>query len=290
MAKNAKTTKKTSAKPAPKKAPAKPPKPAGAKKPAAKTSAKPAAAPAKAAKPVKKDVKAAPAKPAPKPAPKAASAASSKPAAAPAKSDAKAAPAPAGGASGRKGITIVNQKPQKKSSAKGSITRIPSPGGNLLGPGSPMRKPLIPSGPTAEKPMSLGDGADLAGKKSPFNKRELARFRAILLAKRSELIGDVNNMEREALQGNAGSLSNLPQHMADQGSDAYDQSLALDLAAAERRQIKEIDDALQRIENGTYGLCELTGKPIRPERLEEIPWARHSIEAARELERRSPRP
>lgn len=53
--------------------------------------------------------------------------------------------------------------------------------------------------------------------------------------------------------------------------------------------MKEIDDALKRVANGTYGLCELTGKPIKAERLQELPWARYSIEAARELERRSMR-
>lgn len=197
--------------------------------------------------------------------------------------------AAAANAAGRKGITVVTPKPQRKPSNKSSASKFVSPGGNLLGPGLPARKPLIPSGPSATRPVSLGDGADLAGKKSPFNKKELARYKALLLAKRVELIGDVNNMENEALRSSAGSLSNLPQHMADQGSDAYDQSLALDLAAADRRLIKEIDDALQRIEDGTYGLCEITGQPIKIDRLDEIPWARHSIEAAREVERRTHR-
>src|SRR5204863_1055734 len=126
--------------------------------------------------------------------------------------------------------------------------------------------------------------------KSPFNKKELARFREILVRKRSQLVGDVSHMEDEALRSGSGSLSNLPQHMADQGSDAYDQALSLDIAAADRRLIKEIDDAIPRIDNGTYGVCQLTGKPIRAERLEELPWARYSIEAARELERRPMRP
>lgn len=218
--------------------------------------------------------------------------AAAKPAAKPpAKAPATAkTPAPGGGgAAGRKGITIVTPKPQKRPTGAKSVSKYPSLGGSLLGPGSPIRKPLIPSGPTQAKQVSLGDGADLTGKKSPFNKKELARFRALLVQKRGELIGDVKNMEQEALRGNAGSLSNLPQHMADQGSDAYDQALALDLAAVDRRLIKEIDDAIMRIDNGTYGLCELTGKPIRLERLDEIPWARHSIEAAREIERRSGR-
>jgi DnaK suppressor protein len=74
--------------------------------------------------------------------------------------------------------------------------------------------------------------------------------------------------------------------MAEQGSDTFEQSLSLDLAQVDRNLLREIDAALKRIDDGTYGICELTGKTIPPERLEELPWARYSIEAARELERR----
>ena len=128
-----------------------------------------------------------------------------------------------------------------------------------------------------------GDGA--RRKKTPFNKRQLDKFRTVLLQKRAALIGDVSQLEGEALQSQEGSVTT--NHIAEQGSDNYDQSLSLDLAAADRKLIKEIDDALAKIADRTYGLCELTGKPIRPERLEELPWARYSIDAARELERRS---
>jgi RNA polymerase-binding transcription factor DksA len=82
----------------------------------------------------------------------------------------------------------------------------------------------------------------------------------------------------------------MPSHLAEQGTEAFDQALSLDLAAAERRIVKEINDALRRIEAGTYGMCELTGKPISPDRLEELPWARHTIQAAMELERQAMRP
>lgn len=121
--------------------------------------------------------------------------------------------------------------------------------------------------------------------KTPFSKKELDEFREILLAKRAQLAGDVNSMETEALAGGSGSLSHLPQHMADQGSDTYDQALALDLAASQRGLLKEIDDALARIEKGTYGICEEMGKPISVERLRHTPWARYCIEAARQHER-----
>lgn len=122
--------------------------------------------------------------------------------------------------------------------------------------------------------------------KTPFAKKELAEFKEMLVAKRRQLEGDVNSMESEALGGGgSGSLSHMPQHMADQGTDTFDQSLALDLAASQRTLLKEIDDALDRIENGTYGVCEDLGKPISVERLRHAPWSRYCIEAARMHER-----
>ncbi|MFN0131126.1 MAG: TraR/DksA C4-type zinc finger protein [Phycisphaerales bacterium] len=196
---------------------------------------------------------------------------------------------PADAKTARKGITIVNSKPQRRPSEKPKGIVMPTLGQPLIRPGGRPPKPLIDSGPNA-KSKTLDMSSQNKPKKSPFDKRELGKFRAILLRKRAELVGDVSTMESEALMGQSGSLSHLPQHMAEQGSDVAGQSLSLDLAAADRRLIKEIDDALRRIEDGTYGVCELTGKPIRAERLEELPWARYSIEAARALERRSNAP
>jgi DnaK suppressor protein len=227
-----------------------------------------------------------PARPAPKPAAKSPHPARppGKPVVAPGKG-----PIPAKSVGGRKGITIVTPKPVRRSSSKPTL-KLPSFGKPLLGPGGTIKKPLIASGPNAPSPNAMFGDDGKKPRKSPFDKRQLAAFKAILLRKRAELVGDVSNMENEALKGQSGSLSHLPQHMAEQGSDAYGQSLSLDLAAADRRLIKEIDDALQRIEDGTYGICELTGKPIKADRLEELPWARYSIEAARELERRGTLP
>ncbi len=208
----------------------------------------------------------------------------------PAKPAAKPAPSTGGSKKVvRKGITIVSNKPLKKPRAKPTPTVIPNFGSALIKPGGPKRKPLILSGPNAPALGTRGTGGPVLkpAKRGAFDKKQLAQFKAILLRKRAELAGDVTTMENEALMGQSGALSHLPQHMAEQGSDAYGQSLSLDLAAADRRLIKEIDDALSRIAAGTYGVCELTGRPIRAERLEELPWARYSIEAARELERRS---
>lgn len=189
---------------------------------------------------------------------------------------------------GPKGITIVQPKPVRKPRPKPKFEMPKSE--PLIKPGGKW-KPLIPSGPKATPVGAIGgqDQTQLPMDqriKSKFNKRELEQFRQILRRKRAELVGDISNMEEEALRQNSGSLSNVPQHMAEQGTDTYDQGLSLDLAAVDRNLLREINDALTRIEQGTYGICERTGTPIKAERLQEIPWARYSIEAAREMERR----
>jgi RNA polymerase-binding protein DksA len=116
--------------------------------------------------------------------------------------------------------------------------------------------------------------------------RELDFYRELLLAKRRELVGDMSSMEREALRSTQGSnLSNLPIHMADMGTDNYEQEFTLGLVEKDRQLLREINIALAKILNGSYGICEGTGKPISKPRLEAQPWAKHSIEYARELEK-----
>lgn len=206
----------------------------------------------------------------------------------------KSGPAPAddGDKKGpRKGITIVENRarPAKKPGIETKFA-LPTPTlGALLA--KRRRQPLIPSGPDAP-PSPFGvygehDDQDAKTKKgkSPFKKKELDGFRAVLIAKRRELAGDVAEMERGmASQGDRGGDPALD--VAEQGSDAYGQSLSIGLAEADRKLIREIDDALRRIDDGVYGLCEVTHEPIGIERLRELPWARLSIEAARAIERR----
>lgn len=188
---------------------------------------------------------------------------------------------------GRKGITIVTPKPTKKARPKATAKSVPALTGSILGMGIGSGKPLIPSGPSAPAVVAP-QSTDADGKKpkSPFTKRQLDKYKEVLLAKRASLLGDIDSMENEALKSQSGSLSHLPQHMAEQGSETYEQSLSLDLAAADRQLLREIDAALDRIRDRVYGVCERTGKPISKERLAELPWARYSIEAAREMERR----
>ena len=72
--------------------------------------------------------------------------------------------------------------------------------------------------------------------------------------------------------------------MADAGTDTYDRDLALGVLSSEQDALLEIEQALNRIREGTYGICELTGKRIEPARLAAIPWTRFSASAEKELE------
>jgi len=117
---------------------------------------------------------------------------------------------------------------------------------------------------------------------------EIEHFQQMLLRKRQEIASNVTEIEGEALSSADGDLSNMPTHMADAGTDSYEQEFALGLMDGERKLLREIDDALDRIEQKTYGICEATGVSIAQARLEAKPWAKYCVEHARKLEQRLP--
>ncbi|MFQ6035146.1 MAG: TraR/DksA family transcriptional regulator [Sedimentisphaerales bacterium] len=125
-------------------------------------------------------------------------------------------------------------------------------------------------------------------KKNNLSAADIEHFTQLLLEKRKEILRNVSEIEDEALKKSrldaSGDLSSMPIHMADLGTDNYEQEFVLGLMDSERNLLREIDDALQRIEEGTYGICEGTGKPIPKARLEAQPWAKYCVEYARMLE------
>ena len=121
--------------------------------------------------------------------------------------------------------------------------------------------------------------------KTKLGVRDLGRYRDLLLVKRRELLRDVEGMEAEALGSEGTNLSHLPVHMADVGTDNYEQEFTLTLVDRERKLVEEIDHALVKIDAKTFGICEGTGQMISKERLDAQPWTRHSIEYARRRQR-----
>jgi RNA polymerase-binding transcription factor DksA len=79
-------------------------------------------------------------------------------------------------------------------------------------------------------------------------------------------------------------------HMADAGTDNYDRDFALSMISSEQNALYEIEAAMNRIRDGSYGICELTGKPIPPARLDALPWTRFSAGAEKKLEKEGARP
>jgi len=120
--------------------------------------------------------------------------------------------------------------------------------------------------------------------KTSLTKRELNHYRDLLLQKRRDMFGDLKSHENQALRANDGDVSTMPIHMADIGSDTYEQEFMLGMAEKERERLKEIDTALALIAEKTYGVCQKTGEMIPKARLEAKPWARFTVEAARQHE------
>ena len=200
---------------------------------------------------------------------------------------AAAAKAPAAGAVKKEAApakTKAGGRPGKAAAERGiNADARPSGQNERITPAPPA--PARHSGTMAAVNGQRPTDAELRKVKTGLSKKDLATFRGLLLTQRAELIGDVQGLE--ASRSNAsGDLSHMPLHMADVGSDSFEQEFTLGLMESERRTLIEIDEALQRIGDGTYGVCLESAQPIARARLEAKPWAKYTIEVAREHERR----
>jgi RNA polymerase-binding transcription factor DksA len=115
------------------------------------------------------------------------------------------------------------------------------------------------------------------------------RYYKLLLDLRTHLTAGITLHSEETLKRSSkedsGDLSSYGQHMADAGTDTFDRDFALSLVSNEQEALTEIDAAIKRIKDGTYGICEITAKPIAKERLSAVPFTRYSAEAQKDIER-----
>jgi DnaK suppressor protein len=120
-------------------------------------------------------------------------------------------------------------------------------------------------------------------KLTPF----LASQKQKLLELRDSLLDSMSGVAKDTLRARAegSEASAFGMHQADAGSDAYDRDFALSLLSQEQDALYEIEEALKRIESGTYGTCEMSGKPIAHARLEALPFARYTVECQTQLEK-----
>lgn len=119
------------------------------------------------------------------------------------------------------------------------------------------------------------------------------RYFRLLVDLRNHVLTALGEHTEETLLKSAkedsGDLSGYGQHMADAGTDTFDRDFALSLVSSEQEALSEIEAAIKRIHDGTYGICELTQKPIPRERLLAVPFTRYSAEAKKQVERHSHR-
>ncbi|MDB6168552.1 MAG: transcriptional regulator, TraR/DksA family [Verrucomicrobia bacterium] len=115
------------------------------------------------------------------------------------------------------------------------------------------------------------------------------RFYKLLLDLRNHLTAGITLHSEETLKRSSkedsGDLSSYGQHMADAGTDTFDRDFALSLVSSEQEALSEIDAAIKRIHDGSYGTCEITQKPISKDRLLAVPFTRYSAEAQKDIER-----
>ncbi len=158
-------------------------------------------------------------------------------------------------------------------------------------------KSTKPAAPHHVKPASLADILGFNPKKAqkpiyddPESVPEkFRRYYKLLLDLRQHLTEGITLHSEETLKrsakDDAGDLSSYGQHMADAGTDTFDRDFALSLVANEQEALTEIEAAIKRVKEGTYGICEATGKPIAKERLTAVPFTRFSAEAQKDIEK-----
>ena len=123
-----------------------------------------------------------------------------------------------------------------------------------------------------------------------MNKNDLEYFKGLIATKKKELLSELGYLENSSMSATAkdqsGDLSSYSYHMADQGTDTMDREMAFSLASREGRYLHHLNEALERIEKGTYGICRSCGKEISKTRLEAVPNATQCINCKNAEERK----
>lgn len=132
-------------------------------------------------------------------------------------------------------------------------------------------------------PVVITSGGPISGKivkNKHFPIKQLRIQLRRLLELRERVSGEICSINRDSLSANDKDPS-----LSDQGTDTFDREFALNQLSSEQDVLFEIDEAIRRLESGTYGICELTDQPINIERLEALPYVRYSIQAQSDLEK-----
>ena len=122
-----------------------------------------------------------------------------------------------------------------------------------------------------------------------FSPEQIKIFKGKLLSEKNRVLEEMGEMQssnlKQSISDQSGEVSRYSYHLGDTASLAYGREFSMGLTERQQKYLEQIDDALQRIDDGTYGICKVTGEPIPVERLEEVPVAKYSVKGKEILDR-----
>ncbi|RKY31443.1 MAG: TraR/DksA family transcriptional regulator [Candidatus Omnitrophota bacterium] len=125
--------------------------------------------------------------------------------------------------------------------------------------------------------------------KRKFNKKDVLYFQKLILKMKEEILDGIKHISEDILKKSqkdaAGDISGYTYHMADVATDTYDREFSLGLASNDRKMMYELEDALKRIEEGTFGTCEDCKNTISKSRLKAVPYARLCVKCQEKKEK-----
>lgn len=126
--------------------------------------------------------------------------------------------------------------------------------------------------------------------KKKLNKKELGEYKKLLIKRKGDILDAIDHASEETIKKSqkdaSGDISGYTYHMADVATDTYDREFSLGLVSTERKILFEVGDALKKIEDGNYGVCEECKLPIAKTRLKAIPYARLCVKCQEKREKR----
>jgi DnaK suppressor protein len=123
-----------------------------------------------------------------------------------------------------------------------------------------------------------------------LTKKQLEHFKEKLYEERKRVLEEMDELQqtnlKQSISDASGENSRYSYHLGDVASLSYGREFSMGLAERQQKYLEQVDEALQRIEDGTYGICKVTGETIAIERLEEVPVAKYSVKGKEIMERR----
>jgi DnaK suppressor protein len=179
--------------------------------------------------------------------------------------------------------TPASQKAKKPAAKKPAKKAVKHPAAKKAKMKNPPRPKAV--GRTSDSPAEIFRDNHKPRRLDPFTKGQKQKLLQLRDAMVDSMAGVAQDTLRSRAEGSEASAFGM--HQADAGSDAYDRDFALSLLSQEQDALYEIDQALKRIDLGTYGICEMSGKQIPRARLEAIPFARFTVECQSQLEKQN---